>query len=476
MTGKILLINAGERAEYPMPPIGLMAVASAVTQEGHQVKILDLPVLDITYNDVQRIASECNIIGLTAMTTNIRDAIAVANLVKKNTPTPPVILGGPFGTLLPEVTLEIGKSIDILVRGEGENTIIELMAALSNGGSLQDIRGISYRDNGAIVHNPDRIQGQGDYYDLDKQLISPYKFLPTIWKYRPHPPRGRYSPFFMLVTSRGCPYFCRFCAKPVFGSVYRSQSPQHIAAEIEYLKQKHGAREICFFDDIFVMNRSNVLELCELIKGMNIAWTCEARVDRVDRQMLKAMKNAGCYAIAYGIESSSQAVLDILGKRITPEQSEEAIAITREAGIETLGYMMIGSPGEDEQGIRNTIEFTKKLRLDFVQFAITTAYPGTDIHKDYQRMFPGDKPDWDKFLYENKPVAPVFTKDGLDRAKLTELAAKANREFYFRPAYIWQRLKRIRRWRDIKVYLDGAWMLVKNLILRKPIDKFKEAK
>ena len=199
-------------------------------------------------------------------------------------------------------------------------------------------------------------------------------------------------------------------------------------------------------------------------------------MDRVDRQMLKAMKNAGCYAIAYGIESSSQAVLDILGKKITPEQSEEAVAITREADIETLGYMMIGSPGEDEQGIRNTIKFTKKLRLDFVQFAITTAYPGTDIYKDYQRMFPGDKPDWDKFLYKNEPVAPVFEMNGLDRAKLTELAARANREFYFRPGYVWQRVKKIRRWRDIKVYLNGTWMLVKNLILRKPIDKFKGAK
>ena len=472
MTGKILLINAGERTEYPMPPIGLMAVASAVTQEGHQAKILDLPVLDITYQDVQRIAADCNIIGLTAMTTNIRDAIAVANLVKKNTPPPTVILGGPFGTLLPEVTLDIGKSIDILVRGEGENTIIELMAALSNDGGLEGISGISYRANGAVVHNPDR----RDIYDINQQIISPYKILPVIWKYKPHPPRGRHSPFFMLVTSRGCPYFCRFCAKPVFGSVYRSQSPEHIAAEIAYLKEKYGAREICFFDDIFVMNRTNVLELCNLIKGMDIAWTCEARVDRVDRHLLKAMKGAGCYAIAYGIESASKYTLDYLGKGITPEQSEEAVAITREAGIETLGYMMIGSPCEDEQGIRDTINFAKKLKLDFAQFAITTAYPGTEIYKDYQRLFPGDKPDWDKFLYKNEPVAPVFAVNGLDRAKLTELASRANREFYFRPGYVWQRAKKIRRWRDIKVYLNGTWMLVKNLIFRKQIDKFKVMK
>lgn len=471
MTSKILLINAGEKTDYPMPPMGLLAIASAVMQKGHQVQVLDLPVLDITVNDVQRIASEYPIVGLSAMNTNIRDAIAIANLLKKIKPPPTIILGGPFGTLLPQVTMDIGKSIDILVRGEGENTIIELMA----GGSKRT-RGISYRDGGMIIHNPDRIQSQKDYYDLDKQIISPYKILPKIERYKPHPPRGRYPPFFMLVTSRGCPYFCRFCAKPVFGNIYRSQSPEHIAEEIRFLQKNYGAREIGFFDDIFVLNRNKVLEFCELVKELGIAWTCEARVDRVDRQLLKAMKAAGCYAIAYGIESSSRAVLNILCKSITPEQSEEAVAMTREAGIETLGYMMIGTPGEDEKSIRDTIEFTKKLKLDYVQFAITTAYPGTELYEDYKRMFPGDVPDWDKFLYENEPAAPVFEMNGLDRAKLTELAAKANREFYFRPYYWWSRANKIRTKDDLRVCLNGAKMLVKNLIFKKPIDRFKGKK
>lgn len=477
MTERILLINPGERTEYMMPPMGLMAIASAVLQEGHQAQILDLPALDINYNDIVHISARYKVIGITAMNTNIREAIKLADALKIDMPWAKILLGGPFPTLLPEETLKASNGIDILVRGEGENTIKELMAVLGKEHyDLSKIRGISYRQNGAIIHNPDRIQSQRDYYDLDRHLITPYQLLPKITEYRPHPPRGRYPPFFMLVTSRGCPYWCKFCAKPVFGSIYRSQSPQHIATEIDLLKELYGAREIAFFDDIFVLNRNKVLELCALLKDKDIHWTCEARVDLVEARELKAMKEAGCYAIAFGIESSSPYTLQRLGKSIRPEQSVEAVKMAHEAGMEVLGYMMIGSPGEDEYSILKTIQFAKDLELDYVQFAVTTAYPGTEMYDEYLAKYPDPKPTWDKFLYDNNSLAPVFETEYLSRQRLNELADKANRQFYFRPGYAFKRLKKIKSWQDVKVYLDGARMLIRNLVFHKSIDKFKVEK
>lgn len=176
------------------------------------------------------------------------------------------------------------------------------------------------------------------------------------------------------------------------------------------------------------------------------------------------MKQAGCHAIAYGIESASQSILDSLHKDITLEQIEEAVCITREVGLQTVGYFMIGSPGESPETIRKTIQFAKKLKLDFDQFAITTPFPGTKLYELYLDSKSGDV-SWENFLYEGagRKVTPVFQGDWLSRADLQYWARRAYKEFYLRPSYVWQRIRQITSLVDLKVNLKGLSMLFGNI-------------
>ena len=458
---KIALVNPPQFTKYPQPPMGLALLAAVLEGKGHKVSIVDANALQLKPQDVVSRVTDVDIAGLTAMTPTISAAIDIARQIKGAKPELPVILGGAHATLLPEETLAAAPEIDIIVKGEGEETIVELLHAIENKQPLTEIQGISYRKDGGVVNNPVRAKT----IDLDSLPFLAYHLLP--WKrYKPHPPHGRALPFAVIITSRGCPYQCAYCSKPIFGTKFRAQSPKRVVEELAYYQDELGIREFAFYDDVFTLDKKRAYAIADEIiaKGLSMQWTCETRVDLVDRELLFHMKQAGCYSVAYGIESASQEILDALHKGITLKQIEEAVRITREAGLQTVGYFMIGSPGESPETIKRTIQFAKKLKLDFAQFSVTTPFPGTELYELYSEGERGNV-SWEDFVYEGagKKVAPVFETNALSRTDLQYWVGRAYREFYLRPSYVWQRIRQTTSIGDLRVDIRGVSMLLESI-------------
>jgi len=458
---RITLINPPQFTRYPQPPMGLALIAAVLERAGYQVTVLEANALNLRPGELVRLVS-ADVVGLTAMTPTINAAIDIARHLKKAYPDLPIILGGAHATLLPEETLDTAPEIDVIVRGEGEQTITELLPALRDGKAFDSIAGISYRKRGKPVNNPPRPENT----DMDSLPFLAYHLLPRK-RYKPHPPHGRALPFSAIITSRGCPYRCSYCSKPIFGNKFRGQSPKRVIEEIAHHMKEFGIKEFAFYDDVFTLDKKRAHAIAdEIIKrGLRIHWTCETRVNLVDEKLLRRIRQAGCYSIAYGIESGSPEILNTLNKDISLEQVEEAVRLSREAGLQTIGYFMIGSPGESPETIRQTIQLAKKLRLDFAQFAVTTPFPGTRLHDLYLKDKKGENIPWESFVYagSDRAITPIFESELLSRDDIHAWARKAYREFYLRPSYPCQRIRHTTSIGELMVNIKGLSMLLDNI-------------
>jgi anaerobic magnesium-protoporphyrin IX monomethyl ester cyclase len=457
----IKLVNPPQFTRYPQPPIGLALIAAIVEKEGYSVTLLDANALNILPEDIPSLVNGADVIGLTATTPTISTALRIAEYVKQVNPSVKIIMGGAHVTMLPEETMASSPAIDIIVKGEGDETIVRLLKVLENNQPLENVTGIIYRDDGKIRQS----HGQISMVDVDSLPFLAYHQLP-LKSYQPHPPHGMFRPFAAIVTSRGCPYRCAFCSKPVFGTKFRAQSPARVVDELAYLKDRFGVREVAFYDDSFTVDKNRVHAIADRIlhSGLKINWTCETRVNLVDKALLRHMTQAGCYAVSYGIESASPEIIETLHKDTTIEQVEEAVAYSREAGLQVVGYFMIGSPGETPDTIRNTIDFAKKLKVDFAQFSVTTPFPGTELYDIYMKNRK-ETISWDSFVYAgtDNPTTPLFESDKLTRDDLKKWLMQAYRDFYLRPGYFWQRLRRCTSWREISMNFKGFGMLLKSI-------------
>ncbi len=457
----VTLVNPPTFAGYPQPPMGLIQLA-AVIEEGFNVNIIDANALNLTPEQIVPLLNDTEVLGLTATTPTVSRAIEIAAAVKNAKPELPVVLGGPHATLLPWETMESTPDIDVIVIGEAEVSFYMLLSSIEKGGYIDQVPGILWEQDGEIVEN----ERAENLDDLDSLPYLAYNLIP-LKKYRPHPPHGRAMPFAVLITSRGCPYNCAYCSKPVFGREFRAQSPERVADEIEDLQKRYGVREIAFYDDVFTLDKERAAAISEelLRRRLKIIWSCETRVNLVDQPLLDIMKKAGCYSISYGLESGNQKILDTINKNTTLEQAEEAVRYTREAGINAIGYFMIGSPGETLNSIQQTVAFAKKLRLSFAQFSITTPFPGTELYDLYlERGGRSDIP-WEDYVYagSGEGRAPVFESDVLKRKDIVEWQRKAYRDFYFRPAYVWQRILSCTSPGDIRVNFNGLTQLLRSI-------------
>ena len=456
---KVLLINPPYKSDFPQPPLGIAYVASALEKSGQQVEILDAPALKLNADEVVKhvLKGSFDIVGITAMTPTIRSAIEVAKKIKDQEKSIIVILGGAHATVLPEKTLEMFPEINFIIVGEGEVTTPELIEKLEKGKSLKDISGIAYKDNGKIILNPRRPVVE----NLDELPMPAYHLLP-IGKYRPHPPHGKRLPYMALITSRGCPFRCTFCSKPVHGTKYRAKNAVSIIEEIKFLKDKYGIREILFYDDSFTIDKQRIINLCdEMIKNkIDLPWSCETRVNLVDKELLSKMKKAGCYIISYGVESGNQEILDNIKKDITIEQIRNAFKLTHEEGIDTVSYFMLGCPGETEQTMKQTIDFAKNLNTNFAQFSICTPFPGTELADLVKEEI-----DWNKLSYvsDSSDRIPVILSEHLNEEQLKKYYSKAYKEFYLRPSYVAKMIGGIRSIEDVKIMMNGMKMFLKML-------------
>lgn len=432
-----------------MPPLGLAYIASFLEKCGINVKILDAHALRINLTSLVNVLKEYdkpNFIGITSTTSVINNAYECAEIAKKLFPDAKLIMGGVHPTVLPEEALE-KEYIDFVVRGEGEQTILELV----KGKKLKEINGLSYKkrlvDRIKIIHNKER--------KLIKDINSfpfPAHHLLPIKRY--YPALGSYKklPAMTMMVSRGCPGRCTFCHKQ-FGNTLRYRSAKNIVDEIKILQKNYGIKEINFYDDTFTSLQKEITEFCKILisESIKINWSCFSRVDFIHFELLKLMKKAGCHQIMYGVESSSEIILKNINKKISMAKVKEVVSLTKKVGIDTRLAFMLGNPGETKETIKKTLEYAIKLDPDLAVFNITTPYPGTVMfnwakNKGYLKTL-----NWEDYDL-SKPVMDLPTLSSEELEKYYHLAYK---KFYYRPSYILKRFFSIKSWQDFKILLQG---------------------
>jgi radical SAM superfamily enzyme YgiQ (UPF0313 family) len=278
-----------------------------------------------------------------------------------------------------------------------------------------------------------------------------YDLLP-ISSYRPAKGAYKRLPAMSILTSRGCPGRCTFCSK-VLGSRIVFKSAKGIYEEIQYLIKSYKIKEILFYDDTFTVNRKNIIELCDmLIKDkVDISWTCFARVDFIDYEMLVRMKQAGCHQIMYGVENVDEGVLKNINKKINLPQVINAVKWTKKAKIECRLAFMVGNPGDTKEIVNENIEFVNKLNPDLAIFNITTPFPGTEMFNWAKERNLIITYNWDDYTL----AKPVMRLENLTEIEIKELYLLMYRSFYMRPIYILRKLLKIRSTQDILTLLSG---------------------
>jgi radical SAM superfamily enzyme YgiQ (UPF0313 family) len=335
-------------------------------------------------------------------------------------------------TTLPELTL-IETALDSIIRGEPEMTALELAENLQNKERLRYVKSLSYRGNPTFVNNPAR-----PYINNLDLLPFPARDLLKNDRYK-MPIYNR--PYTLVITARGCPNNCSFCtANLYYGTKIRMRSPENVLAEVEEILKIHKIRDITFWADTFTFDRNYVLKICQGIKdrGLKFRWMCNARVDKVDLELLKQMKTTGCQIISYGVESGVQKILNHIGKNITLTKIRQAFAWTREAGIESAAHIIFGLPGETEETIKRTIKFVKEISPDYIQFYSAIPFPGTRFYDEAAKKGWITTKNWEDYeLGKN-----IISTPHLPVERLAYWRKRAYLQFYLRPSYIWSRLKK----------------------------------
>jgi len=418
-------------------PLGLAYLASFLEKDNHKVRIIDSATLDYKKEDIRNQIEKFNphLVGVTATTSSIYDAYSVAKLTKSFNYKIKVVAGGPHVTFTATQTLKECPSIDIIVRGEGEETFRELVNSLeSHGGHisfLKKIKGITFRDNGGILETENR----PFIKNLDEIPFPAYHLLPMD-RYKLEGKR-----FAGIMSSRGCPFSCIFCSSSeLFGKIWRARSPENVVEEIKLLKYKYGVKEIEFLDDTFTLNKKRAERICDLLirENLTISWACSSRVDTINESLIEKLKRAGCHTIYLGIESGSQRILNIIDKRITLAQAERAVNLIKKVKLNTLGSFIIGIPGETVKTIKKTISFAKKLSPSFVQFTICTPYPGTKLFKIAKEKGWLLTRNWSKYTILDQ----TMKIPGAVVTNIKKWLLRAYLSFYLRPQFIFEQLKR----------------------------------
>lgn len=418
-------------------PLGIGYVAAALERDGHQVEIVDGEADDLIPSElVKRIEfSKPDIVGAGATTVDFDDTNLILKEAKErfNVTT---ILGGAHATVLAGEVLHENPHIDYVVRGEGEITARELLKYLEQKGNLSQVEGLSYREDGRVIHNADRplIPHLDENYWPARHLVDNSKYL------IPLPSKGLRR-MTTIQAMRGCPFKCIYCYR-MFGNRVRLRNPLLVVDEVEDCINNYGVEYFNFVDDTFMVNAEKVTQFCEEIirRKIKFPWQCFTRADTVREDLLKLMKEAGCQQISIGVESGNQEILDIAGKGTKLEQYVRAYELLRKVGFEKRGSFILGLPYENTETMRDTIDFAKKLKLDRAFFNICTPYPKTQLFEMAERgegLHLATK-SWKEFKRWGNAVIEL---EDVSRDQLIEQQKIAMMEFYARPRIIFHHLK-----------------------------------
>ncbi len=449
---KVLIINPPyNSSKYKFlglvaPPLGIAYIAAMLERNGTTVKILDAPALEIDHetikNEIQMYSPE--IVAVTAVTPTIGSALRTAQISKEACPNAITVLGGYHPTFTYNEVLK-NDFVDIVVCGEGEQTMVELVEAIEKGRNLREVNGIAIKN---FKTSPRDIINDLDSIPFPARHLLPmneYKILNMNFT------TGT------IVSGRGCPYKCSFCASSAMhGHKLRLRSAENVVDEMEHLVSDHNIEMVAFMDDTFTIKNSRVYEICETMKdrGLDNYWGCTARVDTISEKLLKTMKDAGCITMFLGVESADQQLLNQINKKISINRIKKTFELTKKYGIRTIASVVLGMPGDTKRSIINTIKFVKTLEPSYAVFSLATPYPGTDFYLKTASENLIKINDWSKYTL----LSPVLETVDCSLDELKKLQKNAFKEFYLRPSYIARRT-----WMDGPIILKTIASIIKGV-------------
>jgi anaerobic magnesium-protoporphyrin IX monomethyl ester cyclase len=408
---------------FRFPPLGLGYIAAYLRSHGISVDIVDCTFLTqrAALERIKR--SNPKIIGIQSMFSMKNKSLEFARLLKNNCEF--LVAGGPLPTTNPELFLQ---DFDIVVLGEGEQTMLEIALQAQTQGDLSNVKGIVYRekDKGHVRTTLER----SEIEDLDS-LPFPLRDLFDNNAYKNY-----YSEKFgytttAIMTSRGCPFSCDFCSRPVFGNRLRSRTASNVVDEIEEVLSL-GYNRIWFADDCFTLNRERLISICDEIvkRGLKISWECLSRVDTLDSEAIEKMKQAGCIRMFFGIESGNDSILELMNKQITTIQVREALSLCKDKGVKTGAFFIVGYPGENDHTVLTTIKFASSLPLDYLSFTMPYPIPGTPLYKRLNGKMISNE--WEEPKNINLVKHKLLFNSKLSENKLKFAIIKGMGQFYIR--------------------------------------------
>ena len=436
--------EAVEAENLSYPPLALLSIASFILSESDfECDILDAQLDHLEYDEVEQKVLEFkpDVVGITCFTVQLVDVMRTIQAARR-AGVQYVVLGGPHINDFPKESLAL-EGVDAVVKGEGQQPLLDLLNVWSRG---EEAKGI----DGVIAHPDDPIPEQDVYFSND---LDDYPIIDrTLVDYeRYYDVMGQGGIFTTMITSRGCPYRCTFCNTPRHR--YRVTSPQRACDEIEACINL-GIRELYFVDDTFNITNRRVHDLCDEIlrRGLEFSWTVRFRVKGVDRPLLEKMKAAGCTRIQLGVEQGTKEGLLRLKKDVTSLEIENAFRLCREVGINTVAYFMIGTPVErSRQDVLDTIEYSIRLKPDFVMYNILTPFPGTTLYDEGVRDGVLNLDPWLEFMKDpTEEFKAQVWDEHFTREELRDLLHYAYRRFYWRPRFVVKNVFQIRNISDLK--------------------------
>jgi anaerobic magnesium-protoporphyrin IX monomethyl ester cyclase len=360
-------------------PLGLAQLAAVLQEQEIDVKIIDRTALNIGRQALAEAIrqEQPDIVGTTALTPFLCNAVEVAQVAKDVDPRIITVLGGPHVTYLPEETLKENAAIDIVARGEGERVIMDLVHCLEGGGQLSQVKGIGFRSNGGVV-----LTDAQPPADLDELPMPAYHLLPMEKYY--FTLLGRFA---TVIASRGCPHRCTFCSEWRFwGGRWRQRDPKKLGDELELLIRKHSIESIWFGDDCFNVSAEMLRGICDEIKTRNLSfnWFYQGRADLLveHRDLLPLMRETGNRMVQIGIEASTENELEDMNKNLSLDKIADAVKLLRDHDIVAQGLIIVGTRSDSADSIIQKVRYMKRLDVDFPIFTMFTPFPGSDVYDE----------------------------------------------------------------------------------------------
>ncbi|HLD58706.1 MAG TPA: radical SAM protein [archaeon] len=442
---KILLVKLNQEADEIIPPIGLGYLANAV-RKNHSVRVLDCLKEKISLAKLLDFLQEKKpgLVGILFFTMNYYQVKETAFAIRKRFPSMKIIVGGPHPSALPKETLKEIPEIDFAFAGEAEIGFPMLADALEkknpSSSSLEKIPSLVWRKKNGVIVNPNKV-----VENLDELGFPAWDLLkPETYPMAPHGSFFRQFPVAPIIITRGCPYGCTFCGGHlVSGKRIRSRSLESVMQEIRLLVKEHGIREIHIEDDNFTFKRKFVEDFCNALlkEKLGITWACPngMRLDTLDRELIFLMKKSGLHTVSVGIESGSERILKLVKKSLNKKQIREKVELIDSAGLNVIGFFMLGFPTETRKEIEETIDFACSLPLKRIAFSCMQPFPGTEVYNSLLESGEIEKVNWETcFLFK-----ATYSPKGLSIEELQKLRKQGLRKFYFRPKIIFSMLGEI---------------------------------